>query len=179
MTLYMWVLFIIIIFQRLIELVIARRNEKWMKERGAIEREADHYKWFIIIHVLFFIFILTETFWRDNSTLPLNYTLLIFFILTQLGRVWCIASLGKFWNTKIIILPGEQLVSKGPYKYVKHPNYIIVGLELFIIPLLFGAIITAVIFPLLHILLLTVRIPAEERALNDVLSNSKREETGD
>lgn len=175
----MWALLGFIILQRLFELIVAKRNEKWMKERGAIEREADHYKWFIIIHVFFFISILMETLWRGNSTLPLNYTLLIFFILTQMARIWCIASLGRFWNTKIIILPGERLVSKGPYKYVKHPNYIIVGIELFIIPLLFGAIITAILFPMLHILLLTVRIPAEERALKHVLFNSKREETGD
>jgi methyltransferase len=174
----MWVLFVIIMLQRLVELVIARSNEKWMKDRGAIEKEVDHYKWFIILHTLFFISILVETLLNDNKTLPLNYTLLTIFILTQLVRIWCISSLGRYWNTRIIILPGVHLVSKGPYKYVKHPNYIIVGIELFVIPLLFGAIITAVIFPLLHILLLTVRIPAEEHALNIIRSNTNREEAG-
>lgn len=175
----MWILLVIIILQRLIELVIARNNEKWLKNRGAIEKEADHYKWFIIVHTLFFISIIVETLLRDDPNLPLNYTLFTIFILAQLGRIWCISSLGKYWNTKIIILPGEHLVSKGPYKYVKHPNYIIVGIELFVIPLLFGAIITAMVFPLLHILILTVRIPAEERALNRFLSNTNREETSE
>ncbi|WP_087971492.1 isoprenylcysteine carboxyl methyltransferase family protein [Oceanobacillus rekensis] len=178
MAVYMWVLFVIIILQRVIELFIARNNEKWMKHRGAIEKEVEHYKWFIILHTSFFISILVETFLNDNKTLPLDYTLLTIFILTQLVRIWCISSLGRYWNTKIIILPGVQLVNKGPYKYIKHPNYIIVGIELLVIPLLFGAIITAVIFPLLHILLLMIRIPAEERALNIVRSNTNREEAG-
>ncbi|MGJ9456775.1 isoprenylcysteine carboxyl methyltransferase family protein [Oceanobacillus sp. CF4.6] len=174
MSVYLWVLLIIIVLQRLLEMVIAKSNEKWMKDRGAIEKEADHYKWFIILHVLFFISILMESYLKDTSNWSLNYTLLVIFILTQLVRIWCVSSLGRFWNTKIIILPGAQLVSKGPYKYVKHPNYVIVGIELFVIPLLFGARITAVIFPLFHILLLTVRIPAEERALTEVLSKYKK-----
>ncbi|WP_337018780.1 isoprenylcysteine carboxyl methyltransferase family protein [Oceanobacillus massiliensis] len=177
MAVYMWILFTVIVLQRLIELVIARSNERWMKERGAIEKEADHYKWFIRLHTLFFISILLETWLNNNIDYPLNYTLLAIFILTQLVRIWCIYSLGRFWNTKIIILPGEELVSKGPYKFVKHPNYIIVGIELFVIPLLFGAIYTAIIFPLLHIMKLTVHIPAEERALNEVQLQPKTKET--
>jgi methyltransferase len=107
---------------------------------------------------------------RDVSSLQLNYVLFLLFLLTQIARIWCIWSLGKYWNTKIIVLPGSPLVKKGPYKYVKHPNYIVVGAELFIIPLLFGAYITAVIFPILHILLLRVRIPCEEKALNKAIS---------
>jgi len=145
-----------------------------MKERGAVEREGKHYKGFLIIHIAFFISILVETAFLTNTNKQWFIPLFIIFILTQLARVWCIYSLGRFWNTKIIILPGAELVNKGPYKYVKHPNYIIVGVELFVIPLLFGAIVTAVIFPILHILLLLIRIPAEERALNEVRNLSKR-----
>ncbi len=80
-------------------------------------------------------------------------------------RVWCIVSLGKFWNTKIIVLPKVVMIKKGPYKYMKHPNYLIVFVELFTIPAMFGAYITAILFPILHLLLLTIRIPAEDRAL--------------
>lgn len=158
-------LFLFLISQRLIELFIAKRNEKWMKKRGGIEKGEGHYRWFIIIHILFFISILAETFIRSNQMIYVNYILLFIFIITQMGRFWCIYSLGRFWNTKVIILPGEPIIKKGPYKYIKHPNYIIVGVELFVIPLLFGAYVTAIIFPILHILLLRMRIPIENKAL--------------
>jgi len=165
MTPFMWILFVLIIIQRLFELQIAKRNEKWMKEEGGVETGKKHYKWFVLIHSIFFLSILMEATMLDNSLLPFNYLLFVVFLLTQASRIWCLLSLGKFWNTKIIVLPGASLVKKGPYKYVKHPNYIIVGVELFIIPLLFGAYITAFVFPILHIVLLRIRIPLEEEAL--------------
>ncbi|MEC5422507.1 isoprenylcysteine carboxylmethyltransferase family protein [Virgibacillus sp. C22-A2] len=172
----MWGLISVIIIQRLVELNIAKKNEKWMKERGGIERGQSHYKWFIILHVLFFISLLLESMMRDVTHVTLNYFLFAVFILTQLIRIWCIRTLGKFWNTKIIISPNFSLVSEGPYKFVKHPNYIIVGIELIVIPLLFGAYITAVVFPILHVLLLTIRIPSEEKALAEVKFSRERNE---
>lgn len=165
----MWILFIFIVTQRFIELYISRRNERWLKEKGAIEIGREHYKWFIVMHSLFFVSIIMEVILRDVSGIQLNYVLFALFLLTQAARIWCIHSLGVFWNTKIIVLPGAPLVKKGPYKYVKHPNYIIVGIELFIIPLLFGAYITAVVFPILHLLMLRVRIPCEEKALSKAI----------
>lgn len=164
----MWVLLILIIFQRLIELRIAKRNEKWMKERGGIEKGEKHYKLFILLHTLFFFSIIFEAMLYDAPELTLNYVLFTIFILTQLVRIWCIRTLGRFWNTKIIISTAFSLVKEGPYKYLKHPNYIIVGIELFVIPLLFGAYLTAIVFPLLHILILTIRIPYEEKALAEI-----------
>lgn len=166
MTLWMWILIIFIIGQRLIELKIARHNEQWMKSRGGIEKGAEHYKWFIILHTAFFMSILFEVLIiGESQPKQLNVYLLTIFLLTQVGRVWCIYTLGKFWNTKIIVIPGVSLIRKGPYKYMKHPNYVIVGVELFIIPMLFGAYMTAIIFPILHIILLRVRIPREDKAL--------------
>ncbi|HLS34990.1 MAG TPA: isoprenylcysteine carboxylmethyltransferase family protein [Bacillota bacterium] len=162
------VLLIFIALQRITELMIAKRNEQWMKKRGGIERGKEHYKWFVIVHTLFFLSILLEVDLRDYSGFKINLLLLTIFVLLQIARVWCITSLGRFWNTKIIILPSELLVEKGPYKYVKHPNYIIVGLELFFIPLLFNAYVTALIFPILHLLLMTIRIPIENKALAEV-----------
>lgn len=162
------VLLIFIALQRITELMIAKRNEQWMKKRGGIERGKEHYKWFVIVHTLFFLSILLEVDLRDYSGFKINLLLLTIFVLLQIARVWCITSLGRFWNTKIIILPSELLVEKGPYKYVKHPNYIIVGLELFFIPLLFNAYVTALIFPILHLLLMKIRIPIENKALAEV-----------
>lgn len=165
MTLWLWGLFIFVIIQRLIELMIAKSNEKWLKKRGGIETGREHYKWFVIVHLFFFISILTEVFIKQKPIIHINYFLLSIFFISQFGRVWCIYSLGRFWNTKIIILPGESKITSGPYKYIKHPNYIIVGIELVVIPLLFGAYMTAIIFPVLHMLLLRKRIPIENRAL--------------
>ncbi|MFD1849493.1 isoprenylcysteine carboxyl methyltransferase family protein [Oceanobacillus bengalensis] len=164
----MWILFIFIICQRVIELKIAKRNEQWMKEKGGIEKGQTHYKWFIVLHTAFFLSILFEVIVRDQVNIEFNSYLFALFILTQLARVWCIQTLGKFWNTKIIILPNSPLVRKGPYKFVKHPNYIIVGLELFIIPWLFGAYYTAIIFPFLHVTLMAIRIPMENKALAEI-----------
>ncbi|SEQ27406.1 15-methylpalmitoyl-4-hydroxy-2-pyrone 4-O-methyltransferase [Virgibacillus subterraneus] len=165
MTTWMWLLIIVVIAQRLIELNIAKRNERWMKDRGGIEKGEKHYKWFIWLHSIFFLSMIFEALLNNNNSTGINYFLITIFLLTQLGRIWCIHTLGKFWNTKIIVLPGVSLIKKGPYKYVKHPNYIIVAIELFIIPFLLGAYLTAFVFPLLHIILLKVRIPREEKAL--------------
>ena len=155
-----------IISQRLVELYIAHKNEQWMLERGGIEVGNEHYKLFILLHVVFFITLIYEvTISNVEKGVPFHFFFFFIFLLMQIGRVWCIVSLGKFWNTKIIVLPKVILIKKGPYKYVKHPNYIIVFVELLVIPAMFGAYFTASIFPLLHVLLLTIRIPSEERAL--------------
>lgn len=164
MTIWMSVLIGVIICQRLVELYIAKRNEKWMKARGGIERGKKHYKWFIVLHVLFFLSIIAEVS-ANPAPRQLNYFLFIIFIATQMGRIWCIYTLGRFWNTKIIVLPRVSLIKKGPYKYMKHPNYLIVLIELFVIPLLLGAYFSAILFPMLHLGLLRLRVPQEDRAL--------------
>lgn|SRR5690625_4014065 len=169
MNKWLWIILVFIILQRVIELMIAKRNEIWLKERGGIEKGAEHYKWFVIVHTLFFISIIIEIILQSNPILHLNYFLFIMFIIIQIGRFWCMYSLGKFWNTKVIILPGAPIIQKGPYKYIKHPNYIIVGFELFIVPLIFEAYITAIIFPILHLLLLRKRIPLENKALLELI----------
>lgn len=165
MTAALWLIYVFIVLQRLAELAVARRNEKWMKARGAFEAGKEHYKWFVIVHALFFVAILSEAILRPDAGDQLNIWLFILFILTQFIRLWCLLSLGRFWNTKIIILPGAKLVDRGPYRYIKHPNYLIVGIELVVIPLLFQAYISALVFPILHLLLLRIRIPEEEKAL--------------
>ncbi|API94095.1 hypothetical protein J32TS6_03780 [Virgibacillus pantothenticus] len=165
MPIYLWAVLVMIILQRLVELVIARSNENWMKQRGGVEKGAAHYKWFVIVHTLFFASLITEVLLRNQQSFSFNYFLFAVFLLTQIGRIWCIATLGRFWNTKIIISPQFDVVKRGPYRYMKHPNYLIVGIELLVIPLLFGAWYTAMVFPMLHVLLLYVRIPIEEKAV--------------
>lgn len=89
------------------------------------------------------------------------------FLIAQSGRIWVIRSLGKHWNTKIIVVPDADVVIKGPYKFFKHPNYIIVATEILVISLLFNAYYTAIIFSLLNVWMMMVRIPLEEKALKE------------
>jgi len=154
---------VFLLLQRLFELYIAKRNEKWMLERGAVEFGQVHYKWFVLMHIFFFFSIITEVVFQQE--IKISWIFVWLFIMMQRARVWCIGSLGRFWNTKIIVLENVILIKKGPYRWVRHPNYIIMLIELFAIPFMFHAYFTAIIFPTLHILLLMIRIPEEEKAL--------------
>lgn len=104
--------FIIVVVQRLVELVVANRNEKWIRNRGAIEIGASHYKWMVLMHTAFFISLLVEVLVFDRPLSPVWGILLAIFLLMQVLRVWCLSSLGKFWNTKILILPGANVQKK-------------------------------------------------------------------
>jgi len=159
------IIFLFIIIQRVIELGIAKNNEKKLKERGALEFGQEHYKFFIILHSMFFISILIENYFIHYLEIRFFTFLIIVFIILQLARVWVISTLGERWNTKIIILPNEKLVKRGLYKYIKHPNYIIVTIELLVIPIMFHAYITTVIFSVCNLILLKVRIREENKAL--------------
>jgi len=157
----------ITVIQRIVELLIASNNEQWMKERSGIEVGNEHYKYFILLHISFFLLFILEVQYNyvtQEKTL-FNIYFFIFFVIAQVGRVWCIISLGRFWNTKIIVIPNVILIKKGPYRWLKHPNYVIVFIEFLSLPLVFGAYFVAIVFPLLHLLLLTIRIPIEEKAL--------------
>ncbi|AQQ52002.1 isoprenylcysteine carboxyl methyltransferase family protein [Planococcus lenghuensis] len=174
---FFFILVVIVIAQRLLEVLYARANEKWMKEKGAIEAGASHYKWIVLLHVLFFAALLLEVLWLDTERLPVWQFFLVLFIIAQILRVWALVSLGRFWNTKILVLPGADRVQRGPYRWLPHPNYIVVALEIFSLPLIFGAWRTAVTFTIANaLLLLLVRIPAEEKAL-ELLNDSSNKAT--
>ncbi|MFB7140840.1 isoprenylcysteine carboxyl methyltransferase family protein [Gottfriedia sp. NPDC056225] len=159
------IIFLFIIIQRVVELGIAKNNEKKLKQRGAIEFGQAHYKYFIILHSMFFLSIFIENYFIPYVEMEFFTFLLILFIILQLARVWVISTLGERWNTKIIILPNEKLVKDGLYKYIKHPNYIIVTIELLVIPIMFHAYITTVVFSISNLMLLKVRIREENKAL--------------
>jgi methyltransferase len=163
-----YIIIAIVIIQRLVELIIANRNEKWMRSQGAFEAGAVHYPIMVTMHIAFFISLLVEVFVTNKPLSPLWIPLLSLFLIAQIARVWCLASLGTFWNTKIIILPGADVVKKGPYKFIRHPNYVIVATELLVLPLIFSAYFTAIVFSFLNIWMLSVRIPVEEKALKEV-----------
>lgn len=165
MSVVFFLLFAFVCLQRLIELVVAKRNEQWMKSQGGYEAGASHYPLMVTLHTLFFISLLVEVVSKGFPLIPYWPILIVAFLLLQLARVWVIRSLGRFWNTKIIILPGANIVKKGPYLYIRHPNYVVVSLEILILPLIFEAYITLILFSILNAIILSIRIPAEEKAL--------------
>nr|WP_239094127.1 isoprenylcysteine carboxylmethyltransferase family protein [Bacillus sp. B15-48] len=154
-----------IILQRLTELRIAKKNEEKQKQNGAIECGMGHYPWMVMIHTAFILATIAEVVILNKQVSNLWPGLLLLFLFTQIIRGWAIISLGPYWNTKIIVVPNAKITKKGPYRFIKHPNYLVVTLEIIIIPLMFNAWITAAIFSFLNICILSVRIPAEERAL--------------
>ncbi|MEW9501018.1 isoprenylcysteine carboxyl methyltransferase family protein [Jeotgalibacillus marinus] len=167
--------------QRLIELWIAKRNEKWMLDKGAVEAGSSHYPFMIALHASFFLSLLVEVILFDRAISPSWQSLITLFLLTQAARIWCLLSLGRFWNTKILVLPRAEVVKKGPYKFIRHPNYLIVTMEILLLPLLFQAYFTAIVFSLLNVAMLSVRIPEEEKALmkvtnyNEIFLHAKKD----
>lgn len=155
----------LVIFQRLAELGIAKKNEKWMKANGGFEVGKEHYKYIVLVHVLFFLSLIFEVSYFNKAVSSLWIVYVLFFTLAQGLRVWSLLSLGKFWNTKIIIMPNVNIISSGPYKFIRHPNYLVVVIELLVLPLIFNAYFTAIIFTLLNMVVLSIRIPIEENAL--------------
>lgn len=156
-----FILFLILL--RIGELRLARENEKWLLQHGAVEYGRKHYPLIVMLHVFFFISLIAEYLIVEPTFYSL-FLLSLFFVFLAF-KVWVILSLGKFWNTKIYRIPNFPLIKKGPYKYFKHPNYIIVIAEIAIIPLIFHLYYTAVIFTVLNGIMLAVRIKEENKAL--------------
>jgi len=154
-----------IIFLRLIELFVAKRNEKWLRNEGAIEYGNEHYKYFIFLHIGFFISLITEYNLSENT--EIRYWAIVMFFIVQIFRVSIFISLGKYWNTKILVIKGRELVHTGLYRYFKHPNYGIVILEFLLIPFAFRLYMTLILFSVLNLFLLKVRLREEEKALFD------------
>lgn len=166
---FFWIVFGFVILQRLLEVLYAKSNERLMKQQGAIEAGASHYKWIVLLHVLFFVSLLTEVRVTGADREGAWFFFLAIFIIAQILRGWALASLGRFWNTKILVLPGAEKVKSGPYRWIPHPNYVVVALEIASLPLIFGAWRTALLFTIANaLLLLLVRIPAEEKALQQL-----------
>ncbi|MFZ1321365.1 MAG: isoprenylcysteine carboxylmethyltransferase family protein [Ignavibacteria bacterium] len=157
----------IVILQRLTELVISKRNEKWLLANGAVEYGGSHYKYIVLLHTLFFLSMIFEFYFikRESEFNVINYFFLVFFLILQTARISVLFSLGKYWNTKIYRIPNSPLIKTGLYKYLKHPNYAIVICELFAIPMIFDLYYTAIIFSVLNGVMLYFRISEENKVL--------------
>lgn len=157
----LWIILALVVAQRLAELAYARRNTRVLLAEGAQETGARHYPFLVGLHALWLLAL--AVFVPADQT-PV-WSLLAVFLVLQGLRVWVLVSLGRFWTTRIITLPGTPLVRRGPYRLVKHPNYLIVAGEILVLPLAFGAWEIATIFSLANAAILAFRIRCEERAL--------------
>lgn len=161
---FLWI-FLVLIIQRLAELVLAARNRKRALARGGIEFAPETYQKFVWLHSLFLVSLLVESYPWQLPLDVLTWSCLALFGLLQLLRYWCIHSLGEQWNTRILVIPGALLSRRGPYRWFRHPNYLVVTLELAVIPLLARAPFTLMVFSLANLILLRQRIRLEEKAL--------------
>jgi methyltransferase len=146
--------------QRLGELVLARRNTRALLARGAHEVGASHYPLIVVLHAAWLAGL-----WLLAWDGPVRLIWLAVFIGLQALRVWVIASLGPRWTTRIIILAGAPLVARGPYRFISHPNYVVVAGEMAVLPLAFGLPVYGLIFFLLNAAVLSLRLSVEAKAL--------------
>jgi methyltransferase len=163
-----YVVLALVVVQRLGELVIARRNTKALLARGAVEIGAKHYPLIVLLHAGWLAAIILLL----PKPTPINWVLLVVFVALQGLRVWVLATLGPYWTTRIISLPGVPLVRRGPYRLFRHPNYMVVAGEILVLPLVFGEIWIAVIFSLANAAVLAWRIRQEETGLTPRRQNA-------
>ena len=157
-----------LVIQRLAELAFARRNQRALAARGAIEVGRRHYPALVALHAAWLMALLgTIDPWTPAST-----PLLVVFILLQFGRLWVLTTLGSRWTTRVMVLPGARRIRSGPYRYFNHPNYLIVIGEIAVTPMMFGAWTLAAVASVLNLLLLRIRVGVENAALEDVYGDS-------
>jgi methyltransferase len=156
--------------ERIAELVVSTRNARWSFARGGVEFGRGHFPAMVALHTGLLLACLAEVWFLDRPFLPwLGWPMLVLVLTSQALRWWCIGTLGPRWNTRVIVVRDLPLVARGPYRWLKHPNYVAVVVEGFALPLVHTAWITALTFTVLNAWLLAVRIRCENRALATVL----------
>lgn len=152
--------------ERVAELVVSKRNAAWAFARGGRESGRRHYPPMVLLHTGLLVGALLEVLLLDRPFhAALGWSMLALVVAAQALRWWCITTLGRQWNTRVIVVPGAGRVTGGPYRWLSHPNYVAVVLEGLALPLVHTAWVTAVTFTVLNAALLTVRLRAENSAL--------------
>jgi methyltransferase len=151
----------LVALQRVAELLYAARNTQRLKRRGAVEHGRNHYPLFVVLHGCWLVAILIAV----PADTTIDWLALSLFILLQVARLWIVATLGPYWTTRIVTLPGTPLIRCGPYRFLRHPNYLVVIGEIALLPLAFGAWRIAALFSLLNLALLAWRRRVEDAAL--------------
>jgi len=150
----------LVTLQRVGELWLANRNTRRLLSQGAREHAPGHYPLIVAVHALWL-----ATLWWFGLDRPLDIFWLAMFVIVEIARIWVLASLGPRWTTRIIVLPEAPLVRRGPYRFVNHPNYLVVIAEIVVLPLVFGLWSVALLFSALNAAALAIRIRAENAAL--------------
>jgi methyltransferase len=160
-------LFILVVgAERLVELAVARRNTAWSIAHGGKEFDRGHYPVIVVMHVLHLVACVVEVWALHRPFVPwLGWPMVAVVMLSTIVRWWCIAVLGNYWNTRIIVIPDAPLVRRGPYRWMRHPNYAALTAEVAALPLVHSAWLTAIVFSIANALVLNVRIRAEDAAL--------------
>ena len=167
LTLWLYLALIaLVIVQRLVELAVSRRNQQRLEARGARQVGGGHYPAMVALHTAFLAACVLEPLLLDRPFVPLLAGPMLALLVLATGvRYWAISTLGDRWTTRVFVLPGSPPVAAGPYRFVAHPNYLAVVVEVAALPLVHTAWLTALVFTLANAILLTVRIRVEERAL--------------
>lgn len=167
------VILTLVTVQRLGELFVARRNTARLLAQGGVEHGAAHYPAIVALHAAW----LGGLWWLAWDR-PVQVGWLAAYLVLQALRAWVLLTLGRRWTTRIIVVPGEALVRRGPYRFVPHPNYLVVAGEIAVLPIVFGLPLYALAFTVLNAIALAVRLKAETRALNYAASSSAANSPG-
>jgi methyltransferase len=165
----MWftVLVLLVGVERLAELVVSQRNAAWAFGRGGVESGRRHYAAMVLLHTGLLVGAAAEVWLADRQFVPaLGAPMFAAVLAAQALRWWCIATLGRQWNTRVIVVPGLPLVGSGPYRWFRHPNYVAVVVEGVALPLVHTAWVTALVFTVANAVLLAVRVRVEDAALD-------------
>ena len=159
-----------VVVARGVELAVSERNRRWSMAQGGIESGAGHYPVMVLLHTGLLVGAVVEVLTLDRPFLPwLGWPMLALLVASHGLRWWCISSLGRQWCTRIVVVPGRSAVTSGPYRFLRHPNYLAVVLEGIALPLVHTAWVTAAVFTVANAALLRVRIAAEEQALRSLV----------
>lgn len=159
-------LIVLVAVERLVELRVSKRNLAWSFAQGGVEFGRSHYPFMVALHVFLLAGSLVEVWvWQKPLVAALSWTMLAVVVAAQGLRWWCITTLGKRWNTLVVIVPGLPRVTSGPYRFLSHPNYVAVVIEGIALPLVGFAWVTALVFTVLNLPLLYVRLRIENQAL--------------
>jgi methyltransferase len=160
----------VVVVARGVELAVSERNRRWSMAQGGVESGAGHYPVMVLLHTGLLVGAVVEVLALDRPFLPwLGWPMLALLVASHGVRWWCISSLGRQWCTRIVVVPGRSAVTSGPYRFLRHPNYLAVVLEGIALPLVHTAWITAAVFTVANAALLRVRIAAEEQALRSLV----------
>ncbi len=164
---------LLVALERVSELRRSRRNQRWLGERGAIEAGAKHYPVMVLLHVLFLVSCPLEVLLLRRPFVPALAAVMLGLLMAAMAlRYWVVATLGRRWTTRIFVLPGAPLVASGPFRFLRHPNYLAVAIEFLALPLIHGAWLTAALFSAANGLLLRVRIRVESETLRRFAANA-------